>query len=310
MSETDTGTDDTNELFDAGSEGSQDITEPSNPPSDSQPSDAGQGGAGEASQPDNAPSNPQSPDNTQPAPSSQPAQPISAKEIAEATARAVAGTLAQGQQQQKQRGMTQEEYNKTFNRTVLQEQMVESLLSPDTPIANKVQLLQAMLDGAANHAVARANFIINHQIQRAVQQYQSEIAPFKQEYSTRQQAATRKAFIETYPGFDETQHKDIIGASAMAVNKEVMAMSEEARNALTDKQVMEMVANKAADIIRKVNPNFNPKARADGVTPAPSGASKVPGATRRSFPTGAKVDTTKVKTGTSKEDEIDDLFNE
>lgn len=308
MSESDTGTDDTNELFDAGSEGSQDITDTSNPPSNSQPSEGGQGGEGEASQPDNPQSDQNPPANTQPAQPSQSPQPISAKEIAEATAKAVAGTLAQGQQ--KPKGMTQAEYDKTFNRTVLQEQMVESLLNPDTPIANKVHLLQAMLDGAANHAVARANFIINYQLQKAIQQYQTEIAPFKQEYSTRQQAAARKAFIDTYPGFDETQHKDIIGASAMAINKEVMAMSEEARNALTDKQVMEMVANKAADIIRKVNPNFNPKARADGVTPAQQSASKVPGATRRSFPTGAKVDTTKVKTALSKEDEIDDLFNE
>lgn len=305
-SDTGTGTENTDELFEAGSEGNQDTTQPSNPPSDSRPVDDGQGGAGESSQLDNPPSDSRPSANPQPA---QPSQSISAKEIAEATAKAVAGTLAQGQQP-KPRGMTQAEYNKIFNRSVLQEQMVESLLSPDTPIANKVQLLQSMLDGAANHAVARANFIINHQIQRAIQQYQAEMAPFKQEYSTRQQAATKKAFIEMYPGFDEVSHKDIIGASAMAVNKEVMAMSEEARSALTEKQVMEMVANKAADIIRKVNPNFNPKARADGVTPAPTGASKVPGATRRSFPTGAKVDTTKVKTATSKEDEIDDLFNE
>ena len=244
------------------------------------------------------------------------AQPVSAEDLARATAEAVTKSLQQQQQQQaqqaqqQQRGMTQAEYNQFFKRTIVNNDSVEKLLNPDTPVAEKVQLLQGLLDGVANHAVLRAKYITDYEVKRLVEAYQAEMAPFRQEYSARQTAAAKDTFLKAYPGFDIKSHKDILGAATMAVNKDVQAMPAEKRNALTEAQVMDLVAEKAASIIRQVNPNFNPKAGPEGNTPASKGASSVPSATTKSFPAGAKVNPTKTSNSQSDKDAIDDLFEE
>lgn len=248
-----------------------------------------------------------------PASGSDAPQPVSAEDLARATAEAVTKSLQQ-QQQVKQtpprRGMTQQEYNEFFKRTVVNNDSVEKLLSPDTPVVEKVQLLQGLLDGVANHAVLRAKYITDYEVRRLVEAYQAEMAPFKQEYSARQTAAAKDTFLKAYPGFDIKSHKDILGAATMAVNKDVQAMPAEKRNALTEAQVMELVAEKAAGIIRQVNPNFNPKAGPEGTTPVSKGTSSVPSATTKSFPAGAKVNPTKTNNSQSIKDAIDDLFEE
>lgn len=241
-------------------------------------------------------------------------QPVSAEDLARATAEAVTKSLQQQQQQNKetppQRGMTQQEYNDFFKRTVVNNDSVEKLLNPDTPVAEKVQLLQGLLDGVANHAVLRAKYITDYEVKRLVDAYQAEMAPFKQEYSARQTAAAKETFLKAYPGFDLKSHKDILGAATMAVNKDVQTMPADKRNALTEAQVMELVAEKAANIIRQVNPNFNPKAGPEGTTPVSNGTSSVPSATTKSFPAGAKVNPTKTNNNQNVKDAIDDLFEE
>lgn len=271
-------------------------------------------GSGEGTTP------PPSPDGTVPDGSKQdqpPAtpEPLTADKIAESTAKAVAKALKETPAPAappKPKGMSQAEYDAMFRRTVVGNDSVEKLLNPDTPVAEKTALLQQLLDGAANHAVMRAKYLTDFAVKQAVEQYQKQLDPLFKKYNESETKAARDTFMKEYPGFDEKSHREILGASVAAVKKELAALPAAEQQVITPQKVMEMVATRAANIIKQVNPNFDPKANPEGGAAPTKVGSAVPSATQRSFPAGAKVDITKSKAsakGGVDADPMDALFD-
>lgn len=280
--------------------------EPTNaqPTSDPQPAEGG------ASNPQ--PSNPPQPANdsqsSTPAAQSPSAPSLTADDIAKATTKALENiSKANAQAQEANKPMTEAEFNKLFNRVPVQAKILEAILNPEVPMVNKVQALQMLLDQNANHAVTRANYLIQAAVQQAVKNYQAQLAPIMNSYSAQAAKKSVEDFSAMFPGFDTKAHKDILGAAVVAVQKELQGMPAEAQKALTKDQVYSKVAEKAANILKQVNPNFDPKVKAGGGTQASQGASNVPSATARSFPTAAKVNTNPQAKAT---DAIDALFEE
>lgn len=280
--------------------------EPANaqPTSDPQPAE---GGASDP-QASNPPQPKTDPQPSTPAGKTPSAPSLTADDIANATTKALENlSRANAQAQEANKPMSEAEFNKLFNRVPVQAKVLEAILNPDVPMVNKVQALQMVLDQNANHAVARANYLIQAAVQQAVRNYQAQLAPIMSNYSAQAAKKSVEDFSAMFPGFDTKAHKDILGAAVVAVQKELQGMSAEAQKALTKDQVYSKVAEKAANILKQVNPNFDPKVKAGGGTQASAGASNVPSATARSFPTAAKVNTNPQAKAT---DAIDALFEE
>ena len=158
-------------------------TSPVEPSPDPQPAEGGVSNPqpAESSEP---PSNAQSSQSAQQTPQS---SSLTADDIAKATTKALDQySKANARNAEANRPMTEAEFNKLFNRIPVQAKVLEAILNPETPMVNKVQALQMILDQNANHAVARANYLVQAAVQKAVAQYQQQMAPIVRNYSAQE----------------------------------------------------------------------------------------------------------------------------
>ena len=276
--------------------------EPAGSSQNAESSNQPEGGEGASSQKSTPQANQNPNDSSQPS-GNQPA-PIDAENLIKNTAEAVAKAMAKPAGNEGNKPMTEAEYNKIYQRSVVSQDDINTLFSAEATPAEKIATLQKLLDATAQHAVIRAKFISDFAVQQAIKQYQENIAPIMSRYNAEQSKEVSNAFFKAYPGFNQTTHKEILKAAAISLQQEINSMPKEKQAAMKPADVYKALADRASAIIKQINANFDPTKAVEGGTVTTA----VPSATPKSFPARAKVNN--VVSNKSTEDQYDDLFSD
>lgn len=175
--------------------------------------------------------------------------------------------------------LSQEDIDKLLCKYTVSGESVEALLNNDTPLATKVAVLQDLVNGAAQNAVARSQVLTKSMVDRF---YREEFLPVRQYVSERAATKARDSFYEEYPGLEPFQDAVSLAVSGIQRTHDLSKMkTDEFKN---------LVVENVSSIIRKTQPNFDPKVKtASNATPQPAVNSAVPRATPSSFGSSTKI---------------------
>ena len=175
--------------------------------------------------------------------------------------------------------LSQEEIDKILCKYTVSGEAVEALLNSDTPLATKVAVLQDLVNGAAQHAVARSQVLTKSMVDRF---YKEEFLPVRQYVSERAATKARDSFYEEFPGLEPFQDAVSLAVSGIQRTRDLSKMkADEFKN---------LVVENVASIIRKTQPNFDPKVKtASNATPQTAVNPAVPRATPSSFGSSTKI---------------------
>lgn len=148
--------------------------------------------------------------------------------------------------QQQQRDYSPEEMDQRLNRFKVQPDIVKLLRDPEAAPEDVVKALQALVDGAAKHAVTSSQLLFQHDLSPLQQQIQAQ-----QSYVAEQQTRT---FVKHLG----TQYPSLAGKDAV-VRQAIQAVNQSGYQPKSKSDAQKQVALVARDIIRAVDPSFSLK---------------------------------------------------
>lgn len=182
-------------------------------------------------------------------------QKFSPEQLAELAAQAA--LKVQGQSQQ-HKPLTPEEIDAQLHRYKVSPDIVKLLRDPEASPDDIVKSLQALVDGAAKHAVASSQLLFRHEMSPLQQQLQAQ-----QEFVKEQQTNTFvKNVSSQYPALAKFEK---------VVREATKLVSQSGYQPKSHTDARRQVALQAQQIIRTVDPNFslksNPARQAGGFVP-------------------------------------------
>lgn len=260
--------------------GTTDNTEPqtTQPTNNSDPAGLENGSGATSPQPpvsDNASS-------AEPTKTSSSLSPEDVAKIVEAATKSAVQQQPVSQSQQPQ--LSKQEIDKMLKRYIVAPDKVAKLLNPDVPEEERVSVLQEMIDGAATHAVARAELIMQNLVTNF---YQHDFLPLQSVVAAERSQKEVETFFSEYPGLEA--HKDVVSM----VSSQLLASGKV--NKMSKSEFKKAVVDGVSSIVKKGFPDFDAKKKAEGisqtenVTNASVTQSAVPQATQRGIPTGSSI---------------------
>jgi len=181
---------------------------------------------------------------------------LSPEQIADLAAQAAA--RVNPAQRQTQRELTPEELDAKLNRYKVSPDIVKLLRDPEAAPEQIVSALQALVDGAAKHAVTSSQLL-----------FQNDLSPLQQQIQA-QQNYVREQQTRTFVKHVGTQYPGLAGKDAV-IRQAIQAVNQSGYTPKSKTDAQKQVALVARDIIRAIDPSFslkaNPARQAGGFSP-------------------------------------------
>jgi F0F1-type ATP synthase delta subunit len=149
--------------------------------------------------------------------------------------------------QQQQRDLSPEELDQRLNRYKVSPDIVKLLRDPEAAPEDVVSALQALVDGAAKHAVTSSQLL-----------FQNDLSPLQQQMQA-QQAYVAEQQTRTFVKHVGTQYPGLAGKDAV-VRQAIQAVNQSGYRPKSKSDAQKQVALVARDIIRAIDPSFSLKA--------------------------------------------------
>lgn len=169
---------------------------------------------------------------------------LTAEQIADIAAQAA--MRAQPRQQQQHQNLTPEELDARLNRYKVSPDIVNLLRDPDAAPEAIVSALQALVDGAAKHAVTSSQLL-----------FQNDLSPLQQQMMA-QQNYVREQQTKTFVKHVGTAYPSLAGKDAV-IRQAIERVNQSGYIPKSKSDAQKQVAIAARDLIRTVDPNFNLK---------------------------------------------------
>lgn len=192
---------------------------------------------------------------------------LSPEQIADLAAQAAA--RVQPQHQQQHQNLTPEELDAKLNRYKVSPEIVKLLRDPEAAPEAIVSALQALVDGAAKHAVTSSQLL-----------FQNDLSPLQQQIQA-QQNYVREQQTRTFVKHVGTQYPGLAGKDAV-IRQAIQAVNQSGYQPKSKSDAQKQVALVARDIIRAIDPSFSLKSN-------PARQAGLPGARRSSYGGGSNT---------------------
>lgn len=153
----------------------------------------------------------------------------------------------QPRHQQTQKELSPEELDQRLNRYKVSPDIVKLLRDPEAAPEAIVSALQALVDGAAKHAVTSSQLL-----------FQNDLSPLQQQMQA-QQAYVAEQQTRTFVKHVGTQYPGLAGKDAV-VRQAIQAVNQSGYRPKSKSDAQKQVALVARDIIRAIDPSFSLKA--------------------------------------------------